>query len=80
MKEMVKFAALKWISGKGIAFVGFAYLQGIALFALAYFKPDMNWVSFATALAAVNGPYYASGAWKASAEAKANGGTNGKAA
>jgi len=63
--------------GKGPGFLALAFFEVAAGFIIAYYKPDAL-AGLATVLGAVNVPVYGGGAWKAAAEAKANG--NAKAA
>lgn len=72
MIDMLKLVLFKWINGKSIAYVAFAYVQGGLVFVLAYARPETNWIGLAAALAAVNTPFYAGGGWKNHSDAQQN--------
>ena len=59
--------------GKGPGYVLLAAAQAAGLFWLAHVQPTIPWETFAWSIAAVNAGVYGGGAWKAVAEAKANG-------
>ena len=62
MREMLRVAMMKAITGKAIVYAAFAYMQAVCLFVLAYHNPALPWAGFAIALAAVNTPFYGGGA------------------
>ena len=57
--------------GKGPGFMAFAYLCATTLFVLTYLKVDVSGLT--GPLGVVCAGLYGGGAWKAAAEAKANG-------